>query len=74
MSRHGAPVRSTQSTAFTINRLSVAGRAFLPRSAGRHGAIEAHTSSLSSNRLRIYRMEHISIWMERGFVDYADTP
>jgi hypothetical protein len=72
-SRHGAPVRSTHSIAFTIRRLSVAGRALRPRSDGKPAAIVRQTSSLSSNRLPIPTMEHILSLMERRFASVIST-
>jgi hypothetical protein len=57
-----------------MRRLSIAGRAFRPRSGGNSAAMGSHCSSLSSNRRRTEMMEHSSAAMESGIDDYADTP
>jgi len=59
--------------ALTMRRLLLAGRALRPRSGGRSGAIVDHCSSVSSNRLSIYRMEHTARRMESGIDDFEDT-
>ena len=52
-SRHGAPARTSQSTASTNRRLSAPERPGSPSLPGRSGAIRAHCSSFNTSRFKV---------------------